>query len=256
MATRAAPQLGPEQLGELLGLLEGADSAELKLTVAEGARYAALEALGVDPLDARIRQVYFFDTPELTLNGAGIVVRARRIQDTAVVKLRPIVPSELPSDLRANPSLVVEVDAMPGGFVCSASMKGASTNEAILDVAHANIPIKKLYSKQQRSFFKMHAPEGIALEELSTLGPITVLKLKLRPTGFARKLAVELWMYPDGSRILELSTKCAPSEAFHVSAQAQAYLGGIHLDLSGAQQTKTATALRFFAKRLSENSGN
>jgi hypothetical protein len=49
-------------------------------------------ALGVDPLEGQIRQVFFFDTPELALNAAGVVVRARRRQgeeaDT-VVKLRP-----------------------------------------------------------------------------------------------------------------------------------------------------------------------
>ena len=34
----------------------------------------------MDPLQAHIRQVVFFDTPELTLSKAGVVVRARRIQ--------------------------------------------------------------------------------------------------------------------------------------------------------------------------------
>jgi hypothetical protein len=148
---------------------------------------------------------------------------------------------------------VVEVDAMPGGFVCSASLKGVSTNEVVKQTALGDAPIKKLYSKQQRSFYKAHAPDGVTLEGLRVLGPITVFKLKLRPTGFERKLAVELWNYPDGSRILELSTKCAPAEAFQVAAEARAYLGSVGVDLSGAQQTKTATALRYFAKRLSEN---
>jgi hypothetical protein len=40
----------------------------------------AVAALGMDALQAQIRQVFFFDTLELTLNGAGVVVRARRIQ--------------------------------------------------------------------------------------------------------------------------------------------------------------------------------
>ena len=34
----------------------------------------------------------------------------------------------------------------------------------------------------------------------------------------------ELWFYPDGSRILELSTKCKPEEAFDVAARTRAYL--------------------------------
>ena len=78
--------------------------------------------LGVDPLDAQIRQVYFFDTPDLALDRQGIVVRARRVQrkgDDSVVKLRPIVPAELPSEVRESPSFGIEVDAMPGGHVCS-----------------------------------------------------------------------------------------------------------------------------------------
>ena len=71
-------------------------------------------------------------------------------------------------------------------------------------------PLRKLFSKEQRAFFTEHAPEGIELDDLSLLGPIFVLKLKGTPAGYARKLVVELWLYPDGTRILELSTKCAP----------------------------------------------
>jgi hypothetical protein len=54
--------LSRERLGEVLGLMRGADTVELKVTVAEGQRYATTAALGIDPLDARIRQVFFFDT--------------------------------------------------------------------------------------------------------------------------------------------------------------------------------------------------
>lgn len=68
------------------------------------------------------------------------MVRPRRIQrrdgDT-VVKLRPVVPDQLPKDVRRSRNLVVEVDARPGGY-------------------------------------------------LSVLGPITILKLKLRPEDSAK----------------------------------------------------------------------
>jgi hypothetical protein len=248
-----AKPLSGEQLNELFPLLRGADSTELKLTVPDSARVATVRALDLDPLDARIRQVFFFDTPDLALNTAGIVVRARRIQDAAadtVVKLRPIVPDDLPEDLRRDAAFVVEVDAMPGGFVCSASFKGSSTNEDVLAATRGARPIRKLYSKPQRAFYGDHAPEGIDLDALAVLGPITVLKLKKTPTAFGRKLAVELWMYPDGSRILELSTKCAPSEAFQVAAEARAYLAEAGIELGAEQQTKTATALRYFADQL------
>src|SRR3954463_8603300 len=99
----AAPNLSDEQLAEVLGLIGGADSVELKVTVPESDHRSAVSALEMDALDAQIRHVYFFDTPELTLYENGLVVRGRRTQrkgDDSVVKLRPVVPDELPSELR------------------------------------------------------------------------------------------------------------------------------------------------------------
>jgi hypothetical protein len=75
-----APRITDEQLPELLELIGGADSVELKLTVPETDQRVAIEALGIDPLTAQIRQVFFFDTPDLALNRQGVVVRARRVQ--------------------------------------------------------------------------------------------------------------------------------------------------------------------------------
>ena len=132
MTTSTAKQeqrLTNEQTAELLALTKGADSVELKLTVPEADHRSAITALGIDPLDAQIRQVFFFDTPDLTLNDSGVVVRARRVQgkgDDTVVKLRPVVPDDLSSKLRKSPTFGVEVDAMPGGFVCSGSFKGVA----------------------------------------------------------------------------------------------------------------------------------
>src|SRR5512132_3626444 len=212
--------LTDEELGELIELTKGADSVELKLTMPVSDRSRGAAALGVDPLDAQIRQVYFFDTPELTLNKAGVVVRARRVQqkgDDTVVKLRPVIPDELPEELRSSPNFGVEVDAMPGGYVCSGSMKRAQVKTDVRDVVAGKRPLRKLFSKEQRALYAAHAPEGLELDDLSILGPIFVLKLKFAPEGYDRKLVAELWLYPDTSMILELSTKCEPSEAFQVA---------------------------------------
>jgi hypothetical protein len=72
---------------------------------------------------------------------------------------------------------------------------------------------------------------------------------------YGRKLVAELWLYPDGSRILELSTKCAPSKAFAVAAETRAYLTKRGVNLTSEQQTKTKTALQFFAKRQTDDAG-
>jgi hypothetical protein len=44
-----------------------ADSVEINLTVPIEERSRSAAALGVDRLDAQNRQVFFFDTPDLTL---------------------------------------------------------------------------------------------------------------------------------------------------------------------------------------------
>lgn len=251
--TGRSTRMTDEQLAEMLRLVQGADSVELKLTVPESASRATAKALEIDPLDAQIRQVFFFDTPDLALNRAGVVVRARRIQgkgNDSVVKLRPVEPDHLPDELRASPNLVVELDAMPGGYVCSAALKTRLPATAVRETLGSGGRVRKLFSKEARAFYALHAPEGLELDALSVLGPIFVLKLKWNPNGFGRPLVGEMWLYPDGSRIVELSTKCAPAEMLQVAGEARAFLFGKGIDLSSDQQTKTKRALTFFAKEL------
>jgi hypothetical protein len=238
----------------MLALVKGADSVELKLTVPSSSHRATIQGLPIDPVEAEPRQVFFFDTPNLDLDKAGLVVRARRIQggrgDT-VVKLRPVVPNELPDEVRRSGSFNVEVDAMPGGYVASGSMKGKSTAAEIRDVLGGVIPLRKIFTKEQKAFYTAHAPSGIAMDQLVPLGPTFILKLVWFPKELNRKFVAELWLYQDGSRILELSTKCLPSETFQVAAEARAYLAKYGVNLGGAQQTKTRTALEFFRSELS-----
>jgi hypothetical protein len=74
-----------------------------------------------------------------------------------------------------------------------------------------------------------------------------VLKLRFAPPELGRRMVAEMWLYPDGSRILELSTRCATNEAFQVAAEARTFLADRGVDLSAEQQTKTRKALEFFA---------
>jgi hypothetical protein len=160
---RRPRRLSDADLVKLLPLLEGADSVELKLTVPESEQRSTLRALELDPLDAQIRQVYFFDTPDLALDAHGVVVRARRVQrrgDDSVVKLRPVMPSELPAKLRPSRDLVVEVDAMPGGYVCSASLRGDLGTTDVKEVAAGGRSVSRLFSKRQRAFL---AEKGLDL---------------------------------------------------------------------------------------------
>ena len=246
----------PDELLRFLELAAQSDSVELKLTVPPSSYRAAARALAFDPLEAQIRQVFFFDTPDLSLNRAGVVARARRVQgrdSDSTVKLRPLVPTDLDKSVRASPQFNVEVDAMPGGFVCSGSMRNTLQPTAVLAAVSGAQPLRKLFSKEQRAFFAAHAPEGVHLDDLSVLGPILVLKAKVRAREIARRLVVELWTYPDGSRVVELSTKSSPTDALQVALATRTYLASHGIPLDGEQQTKTKTALEFFAAELTSD---
>ena len=241
--------LSAEELNQAFKLSKKSTSIELKLTVPATGHRATIRSLKLDPVEAQPRQAFFFDTPNLDLFKAGVVVRARRFQggdgDT-VVKLRPVDPDKIDPELRHSASFKIELDAMPGGFVCSASFKGVCTGKEVLDMTAGEVPLSSLFSKGQRAFYEAHAPAGITLDSLVTLGPVFLLKSRHQPKDYDRRVTTEMWLYPDGSRILEVSTKCLPAEAFQAAQEFKAYLTNCGIALSGLQEPKTGTALAYF----------
>jgi len=250
------PRMTADQLTDIMGLLAQVDSVELKVSVPQVGRRSAVRSLGMDPLDAELRQIVFFDTPDLLLHQHGIVVRARRIQRSAgdsIVKLRPVAPDQLTTSLRQSTGFGVEVDVMPGGFVCSGRMKAKVDDRVLRRVFDGDKPVKKVLNRDQRALLADHAPPGLSTDDLVVLGPVNTAKLKFSPPGFPRRMVAELWFYPDGSQILELSLKCRPDEAFEVAVSARDFLTGQGVDLDAAQETKTASALSFFAAEVAAN---
>jgi len=248
-----AQGLSREQIDEVLTILKDVNSVELKLVAPADKHRATIGKLGLDPIDAEVRQVYFFDTPNLDLNKAGLVVRARRIAGGAgdtVVKLRPVDPAMISKELRRSESFKTEVDAVPDGFVCSGSLKGRCTAQEVRDTVAGKMALDRLFSKEQRAFYKAHAPKGIELRSLATFGPTFVLKVRVWVKQLDRRLVLELWLFPDGSRNMEISTKATPSEAFQFAAEFKKYLADIGIELTGNQQTKTRAAMQFFAPEV------
>jgi hypothetical protein len=256
---RADAPAGPgsfssKDVRKILELAKGSKSIEIKLSVPMSGHRATIMGIGLDPVEAQPRQVYFFDTRDLDLNRAGLIVRARRIQggraDT-VVKLRPVDPAMIDAELKRSDSFKIELDVMPDGyFVCSASYKGVATGQEVLDVTAGTMSIRSLFSKEQRAFYDAHAPEGVEMKSLLTLGPTFLLKAKHQPKDFKRGITVELWLLPDGKHVLEISTKCQPDEGFQVGTEFRAYLEDRGINVDEAQETKTKAALEYFKAGL------
>ena len=252
-APALARPLSGEEMLQLVKLAKGSSSIELKLSVPLAAQRSTIESIGLDPVETEPRMAFFFDTPDLALNQAGVVVRARRLPggdaDT-VIKLRPVDPTTIDADLRRSGAFKVEVDVMPGGFVCSASFRGVCSGQEVLDVGSGALPLRKIFSKEQRAFYDEHAPAGVTMDRLVVIGPTFLLRGRHQPKDFDRPLTTELWLYPDGSRILEISTKCQPKETFQVGADFKTYLAARGIELGAAQAPKTKTSLSFFSTKL------
>jgi hypothetical protein len=248
-----APALARDRLTDVLRLIRGVYSVELKLSVSDSDDRSAVAALEIDPVDVQIRHVEFFDTPDLEVSDRGVVVRLRRVLGRpadSVVTLRPIDPEHLPADLPKSRGFGVGVDVLPGGFVCSAAIKARLDSAKVNETLAGRWPLRKLFSTEQRALFEASAPNGISLESLERLGPIKVLRMRCASGAFEPRLVAELWSFPDGSRILELSTKCPPGDALRVADVTLALLAGRGIDLSAQQQTRTKTAMQFFAAEL------
>ena len=174
MQTSDVPAASSLDIGRMLELIKGSTSVELKMTVPDKGHRAAIRGLGFDPVEAQPRQAYFFDTPDLALSKAGMIVRARRIQggrgDT-VVKLRPVDPATIDKSLRRSQGFKIELDAMPGGFVCSASLKGVCTAQEALDATAGGARLSSLFSKEQRGFYAAHAPGDIKMNRWCPWAP-------------------------------------------------------------------------------------
>jgi len=254
-AVATTPEAGErKELRDVLTKLGDVAKVELKLNVPAEQRMS-LRRLRIDPLQGRLREVVFFDTPELTLFKAGIAIRGRRTQnkdDDTVAKLRPCVPAELPPALRDSPNLKVEIDVSRRSHVVSASLKGKRPAGTLTDVLAGAVSLENFLSSEQRSLVSNRMPAGVGWADLVPLGPTYVVVVKAVPEGSDHKMTVEVWHFPGQVPLVELSTKALPSDVFPVQKEMAEYLEARGLRATGEQEPKTRKALQFFATHPAE----
>jgi hypothetical protein len=222
---------------------------EIKITARakdEDAVRAALDSAGIE---AEKREVYFFDTPELALFDAGIVLRARLVHDGAddsTVKLRPVVPERLSEYWKELDGFEVELDAVGEQAICSAKLSVDQKRGEIEEAVGGERAVRRLFSEEQEKLLKEHGPGGVTWDELAVLGPVDVRKWEVEPKGFDYEVTIEEWVLPDDSDLVELSVKAEPGDADKASAAFVELLRSRGIDTEGDQQTKTRAALRYF----------
>jgi hypothetical protein len=231
----------------------GMHDVEIKVTIRPDQELRAERAMLVDEDTADVRVIYFYDTPDLDLFEAGIALRARLIKgdtDNSTVKFRSAKIVNASPDWDRYEGFKLEADVVGDRAVYSASLTCPQRRDEIDEVAKGRRAIDKLFSKDQERFLKEFYKGPVSFGELRVMGPIRVLRWKLEHKNFPHELTVEEWRLPDGDDLVEVSIKVPPEEAPAAAKAFAVHLETLGLDPQGAQETKTRTALQFFAKAL------
>ena len=206
-----APQIG-RRSWRMLDTASTASSSSSRFPAT--AHRTTIQGLPLDPVEAEPRQVFFFDTPKLALNQAGIVVRARRIQGGAadtVIKLRPVVPADLPASLRQVGRLQDRAGRAPGRLRLLGVLKGERDGRRGERRRRGqDASCRKLFSKEQRAFYKEHAPARAGPRRPRRARPhvpaqVAVLREKARPESHRRDVVLS------GRRPASSSSRRRPS---------------------------------------------
>jgi hypothetical protein len=225
-------------------------TVEMKITARARDEGEVLEALEQAHIEPEAREVYFFDTADLTLFEAGIVLRARRVHDGAddsTVKLRPVDSKSIGERWKADPKLEFEVDAVGDNYVSSAKVSADQDGE-IDEVARGKRGVRSLFSGDQEQFLGDYVPGGAPVDwdRLRPLGPVNVHKWEFEPKDLGYEVTVEEWVLSDRSDLVEISITVDPNEAVEANERFVDFLRSRGFDTEGEQQTKTRTALEYF----------
>lgn len=223
---------------------------ELKITVRPEQTERAASVFGLDKKSARKRDVYFYDTPDLKLFNAGIVLRARKEKgaaDDATVKIRPMAAEDAPEHLMGEEGFKTETDVVGNREVPSASYTAPTGKGEIDDVASGKRGVNKLYSKEQEEFLQAYGKIPVDFDKLDVMGPIETETWKTRKAGFDGEITIERWHIPDGREILELSAKVKPDAFQAMRGDFTDYLTSQGIDPNGGGETKTKAALEALA---------
>jgi hypothetical protein len=227
------------------------DSVEIKVVVADGGNGVALAALAARQPTARRRRVYLLDTPAGDLRHNGLVVRLRSTAGRSadvVVKWRPNPArrpdaSELSRWRRAFPHLRTELDALPHAATWSAVV-GRNVRRADLDaVVRQERNPKSILVREQRRLIRAVAPAA-DLGRLCLLGPVCAIRARLAEAYPGHPIVAEVWQYPDGTEIVEVSARCPPRRVTCVASTVADVLARDGLLPARHQRLKTDLPLR------------
>jgi len=239
--------------GKVAKAVAGAEAIEIKATIPQHQIRGALARFGLTAKNDEQRYIYFFDTPDLVLLGAGIVARARRVVGDAhdsTVKFRPVDPLKVGPRWRKYRDFKIEVDASEATLVKAASFSMPVAKGLIKRVAQGEMPIAAVFTDAQEKFLRTMARRAIDLNSLAVLGPLMAQRWQIEDPACPWPITAELWRREDGQRLVEVSIKAPAVQAAVAIGAFMALLAEVGVERDRAQQTKTRWALEHYAAKL------
>ena len=139
---------------------------------------------------------------------------------------------------------------MPGGFVCSGRSRATSAPARSSGTCTASAPLRKLFTKEQRAFFAEHAPGGLGARRSARA------RADLRPQAQVRspRTSAAASSPSCGSTPTGRASSSCRRVRDHRGVPGRGRDAGLphraRRRPAGEQQTKTRTALEFFAREL------
>lgn len=236
---------------EPLGKADEGDRIELKLMLAGDEIELARDLFKLSDESAAEIDIYFFETPGRTLFDEGLILRARLKhgdEEDSTVKHRPMTRDDVDADYADREGFKCEIDRGPESEVESCSFTVVQDDGELLDVIAGERDVEKLFSRAQERFAAVYVPEGLFdWAELQPMGPIEVLKWRVRTKKVDSRLTMEIWTLPGGFQMFEVSTKVTADLADATQAQMTDYIASKGLRTDAEQLTKTRIAMDSFA---------
>lgn len=239
--------------GRMARLVAGSDDVEFKVTVPHAQVAKGLAHFGLSEKNAERRYIYYFDTPELDLLEAGIIVRARRIpgaEHDATIKFRPVDANDVPDRWRKTGGFKIESDLSEKGAVKSASLSLPVAKGLIKRAVAGKERLRRLFSKEHDEFLLDMARGGrLDLSPVVVMGPMDAWRWKFEDPGLPWPLTVELWRRGDDATLAEVSIKAPTVQAAAASGGFLAFLAELGAERDTGQQAKTRWALEYYAQK-------
>ena len=249
------PALSAEQLVELLALLPDVDSVELKLTVPDGERRVHGDRrwawIRWTPRSARSSSSTPPTWPSTRPGGRAGAARPAQAATPSSSCARSC-PTELPPQLRKRRRSGSRSTRCPEGFVCSGTMKRPSATATPSRRSLAgDRPIRKLFSKEQRELFAAMRRRASRWTSCRS----SVRSTCSSSSSCRRGTAAGSWPSCGSTRTVRGSSSCPPSASPPMPSHVARRRGPprrARRRPRGPQQTKTKTALEFFAAELAD----